>query len=204
MKKKLIAVMFVLILTCMAVCFVACTDNGEKVSYTATDLFWKTPEYSSVIYSVKANKLTLQELETLASLQGIVAQTTSAIYINYSDDCDFWLNKCRKDYGLQVVEVDDVWQLIDSFKSYLNSGKYVLYDSTADEGVSYLNQSINYATVVSGVERYLMVSSSLESVAQQHGLTLGKDVRYSTTREIFDSYKSSLCNSPKSVQVATT
>ena len=192
MKRKITATILMVLLICVFFCLASCKKDDKQVSYVDADLFWKTSECSSVIYSVQADKLTQQELETIVSLQGIVAQTSPSIYINCDKDTAFWLKDGRAKYGWQVVDITDIWQLIDSFRSYLANGKYVLYDSTADKGVSYINQSINYATVVAGAEKYLMVSQSLQALAEQKGLTLGKDVRNSSTKEIFDEYKDSL------------
>ena len=128
----------------------------------------------------------------VASLQGIVAKTNASIYIRSSNETSDWLSQCAAQYGLRVQNISDPWELLDMFKSYISDGKYVLYTSSNDEGASFYEQSVNYATTVAGAESYLMVSADIENKAIECGLTIGKDVRKSSTEEIFNQYKDKL------------
>lgn len=167
------------------------TGNGD-VSYGGTDVFWSAPGYGNVVYSVKTDKMSAQEIETAVSLQGIVAQTQASIFIDSDAESRAWLDKCASDYGLKIVNVDSVWDLIDIFRRYVTDGKYVLYNSTYDAGAFAREQTINYATVVAGVEKYLMISKDLEATAVENGLTLGKDVTSYNTASVFAEYKDRL------------
>ena len=194
MKKTALLLCFAILVTCF-VGLVACRKNPQNEDDTPakTDLFWRSPDYSQAVYVVKANAMSAQELEMVASLQGIVAQTSAAIYIDYDQDSSLWLSQCADLYGLQIVNIENCWKLVETFRSYIGDGKYVLYSSRHDENAAPMEQSINYATVVAAVDHYLMVSEDIEEQAKQSGLTLGRDVTEGcNTASIFAEYKDRL------------
>ena len=193
MKKWALLLCSALLIVCCAG-LVACDNTTPSEDEKATtDLFWRAPAFSQVVYVVNANAMTGQELEMVASLQGIVAQTSAAIYIDYDDNSSAWLTQCADLYGFRTQRVKNCWELVDLFGSYINENKYVLYTSVHDANASPVAQTINYATVVSAVDNYLMVSQDLEAEASKHNLVLGKDVREDyTTETIFAEYKDKL------------
>lgn len=183
----------VMCLVAVSLVFTACNDNSEdKVSYMPTELFWRTPQMSSVVYAIEADDLTTQEAEMIASLQGIVAKQSASIYIDADEESKQWLTYAAEKYGFLVEYVSDPWQLVSMFSGYINGMKYVLYNSHGDSSTTLFDQTINYATTVAGADRYIMVSASLEAKAVKAGLVLGKDVRLSNTGEIFNEYKDRL------------
>lgn len=192
MKKWAFLLCSILLVLCCAG-LVACDKHPSDDTPAETDLFWKAPNYSQVVYVVNANALTAQELEMVVSLQGIVAQTSATIYIDYDSDSAMWLKQLTELYGVHVQYADNCWQLVETFRNYIKDDKYVLYSSTHDKNASPIAQSINYATVVSAVDNYLMVSADLQNEAANHNLSLGKDVREDyNTASIFAEYKGRL------------
>ena len=188
-KSLLILLVAVFIFSVTAVCF-GCNEEKENVVTEEREMYAKTQGYSQTLYVLDSEDFTKQQLETAVSLQGIVAQTESAIYIQTPDD--YWLSDIKEKYEIRTIQVANIWELIDQFGNYIKDSKYVLYQSTADEGASFTGQSINYATVVAAVDNYVLISESLQNEAIAHGLTLGKDVTSESTRSIFETYKDSL------------
>lgn len=186
-KMKIIGflLMFMSIVT-----LVGCKKNNDK--NIETRIYPKTNEASKVVYVVNGQAMNSIELEMVASLQGIVAQQTPSIFINDDEESEAWINEYKTKYNLRLVNVDNAWDLVDTFKQYITDNKYVVYTSTHETNAPAFDQSINYATVVASCDNYLMISSSLETLAQNHGLSKGKDVRDETTTTIFNAYKNSL------------
>lgn len=156
-----------------------------------TGLYYRVPAHSSVIFTIESSKMTKQEYVLVASIQGIVAQTQASIFIIEDSDDQLWLDQCAATYELSVVPIDNAWDLVTTFKSYIKDSKYVLYNNTNDLGVSYSDLSINYATTVAGVENYIMVSKSIEDAAISNDFELGLDVTTSewNTEYVFNKYK---------------
>ena len=186
----MLATLLMILMCCLIL--VACDKEEERVSYTSTDLFWRAPSRSMVIYSIDTDNMTAQETEMIASLQGIVAKRSASIYIDSDDESERWLEYASEKYGFIVEKVSDPWQLVSMFGAYIGAGKYVLYNSHGDAETTMFDQTINYATTVSAAEGYLMIAASLEDEAIAAGLTLGKDVRLSNTATIFSEYKDKL------------
>lgn len=122
-----------------------------------------------VLYSIPDSALSGAESTLVATLQGIVARTsTQQIYIDLvAGGYPTWLQDLQTSYGVTVSPVADPWWLVDHFQSSLTG--YILYQSGDD--------SINVATSLAGVERAVAVEASLESQAIAHGLSLVLDVR---------------------------
>lgn len=192
--RKSSALILTALIAVLACCLIlaACNKEEERVSYTSTDLFWRAPSRSAVVYSINTDNMTAQETEMVASLQGIVAKQSAAIYIDSDDESAQWLEYASQKYGFIVEKISDPWQLVYMFGAYVNGGKYVVYNSHGDTDTTLFDQTINYATTVSAAEGYLMVAASLEDEAIAAGLSRGKDVRLSDTEEIFNEYKDRL------------
>lgn len=192
--RKSSALIITVLIAVLACCLIlaACNKEEEQVSYTSTDLFWRAPSRSAVVYSISTDNMTTQETEMIASLQGIVAKQSASIYIDSDDESAQWLEYASEKYGFMVERISDPWQLVYMFAAYLNGGKYVLYNSHGDTDTTLFDQTINYATTVAAADDYLMVAASIEDKAIDTGLTLGKDVRLYNTETVFDEYKDKL------------
>lgn len=198
-RAKIIKPVFIICLLALliAVSLVALTacDEEQPLSYVETDLFWRAPAHSEVIYVISTDDMTAQETEMITSLQGLVAKRSASIYIDSDEESEVWLDYVSEKYGFVVERIGDPWQLLDMFRAYVTDGKYVLYDSNYDAAGSMFGQSINYATTVAGAEGWLMIPATLSEEAEEAGFVLGKDVRLCNTEEIFYEYRDRLNNS---------
>ena len=71
------------------------TENEEKPIHTS--VYWKAPKVADTIYTIDASKLSQTMYATLESLQGILAQTESRIFVYSGDELrDEWINDMQK------------------------------------------------------------------------------------------------------------
>lgn len=191
--NKILVCLIVLVFTfCMCSCHKNKQNNKKnEILNPKIGLYYRVPAHSSVIYTIESSRMTSQEYALVTSIQGIVAQTQSSIFIIEDSDDQLWLEQCVKAYDLSVVPFDNAWDLVTIFKSYVKESKFVLYNHTSDPEISYSDLSINYATTIAGVENYIMVSKSLEEIAISKGFELGLDVTTSewNTEHVFNTYK---------------
>lgn len=155
-------------------------------------------ETADTLYYIKADSLSSEEKQTLMSLQGIVAQTKSEIFLYYRM-YEPWFQALQEYYGIKMIEVKSVWEMVDMFKEHLADSGYVryhYYDSAETEyNLDYPEAygSANVATMISGVYKYLMVDDSLISEAQAIGLVQNADAfDYFTQIDAFYDLKDSL------------
>lgn len=141
--------------------------------------FFKTKEVAKTIYAIDGSKWDGDMNTTLQSLQGILAQDKAEVFV-YSGlkNRDEWFFDMQHDYKFKVVNIENPWDLILKFKDRFNS-KFVLYTSPSNNSQS-KNTSINNATAVSGVEKYLMISDNLKDEAESYGLIQAEDVTDTT------------------------
>lgn len=194
MKTKKILVMalvlVVVALICVGIGLVIAVNNMKKEKIE-TDKFYRSPSVADTIYVLDAETMSLAEQYLAVSLQGIVAQRQPSIYIEFSQQSDTWREDLEINNDIIFVDVGSVWELVSRFSGDIAEMRYVLFDSP-ETSLNMFNQSVNYAATVAGVERYVMIDSSIEKEALANGLELGKDVRNASTREIFDEYKDKL------------
>lgn len=158
---------------------------------------YKPDGFAQTVYVIKASNMSRAEREMITSLQGILAQHKATIFIEdldgaaESQDTKYWLDDLIERYGIKVEYVRNAWTLLSMFSNYVTDCKYVLYTSVETSDNAY-DQSINMAATVSGMEGYIMIDKSIELLAISRGFTLGRDVRESTLREIFEEYKDKL------------
>ena len=197
MKKALSWVVLACMLIAALLSLFSCREkddpNQTKMS-GKTGLYYKPDGFADSVYAIKAEDLSDEEYVTACSLQGILAQERAAVYIVGDDDySETRLREMSGKYGFRIVAAPDLWELVKMFSSQFG-GKYVLYNDYADANTGYGDQSINYATTVSGAEKYLMVAKSRESLAKDAGLQLGFDAAAEgvNTRYIFEHYKDKL------------
>lgn len=172
---------------------IACGNDAPSAPPAPkTGMFFKPDGYADKVYAIREKDMSGKELTMVSSLQGILAQTEATVFIEGSvgSDADT-LSAAAQKYGFEVEYVNDAWTLVGRFADRID-GKYVLYSDVSDDNVSVLDQSINYAAVVAAADNYLMVAASEENAAKAAGLTMGKDARELSTREVFDEYKTEL------------
>lgn len=164
------------------------TNTGDTEQMIKEGVYYRSPKIASKVYVVDARKLTKAERIMLVSLQGILAQEESTIYFkNVGEDKEFF-EQIQNSSTFEVVYEDDAWKLVDLFKNKINSKRFVSFTSIDTSGFAY-DLSINHAATISGVEKWLMVESTIVPKALEHGLIFGKDATSYTTRSIFEEYK---------------
>ena len=117
-----------------------------------TGMFFRPNGHEDIIYVINSKAMTAPEYAMIVSLQGIVAQDKTAIFIIEDKDDQAWIDEAKDAYGLSTVKVFDPWDLVITFADYIKDSKYVLYNNHAESGVGYSDQTINYATTIAGVE----------------------------------------------------
>lgn len=179
--------------------FVACGVGEQETNDpkgSSNSIFYHADKPESV-YVVDGRTLTNDQKVLISSLQGIVAQDTAEIYMIRDQNSAELLEMMKKNYP-QIYFEDvrsSLWDFVGNYADIF-SGKYILYNSHDQSGVTKYDQTINYATTVAGVEGYIMVSKTMENEAKEHGFILGVDVTEGYTAEsIFDAYKNELNNS---------
>lgn len=178
----------------LSACLAGCASGGGKETEKEgrTGMFYKPSGFADTVYAIRESDMTGKELTMVSALQGILAQNKATIYIEGSEGATAErLSEMSVKYSFSVEYVNDAWSLIRRFAGGLG-GKYVLYNDASDVGVSYADQSVNYASVIASVEHYLMIPKSEEKAARAAGLTLGADATELNTRSVFETYKDRL------------
>lgn len=194
-KRKSIIFAILAALICLATAAVVMTACDNDTTPAAKDgktgLYFKPQTYADKVYAIDRENMSEAEWIAVTSLQGIVAQEEAAIFVIDDEGSDEeMLESIASRYGFSVETVYDPWALIDIFRDRITESKYVVYNLSGEAGTAYGDQTINYATTVAGVKKYLMVSSALEARALAEGFTLGEDVREGiSTRTVFERYK---------------
>ncbi len=125
------------------------------------------------LYSVRTSNLNFDELTTLQTLSGIVAQKRPEIWI-MGAGTGMWADHLETDYGIPFTAVGDVapgadleWMLNHFSDRY---DGYILYDFAANP------DSRTVATSLSGILKAVAVNVDLEAAAQGFGLSKTLDV----------------------------
>ena len=198
MKRKALTLFITVTMVLSAFALPACGKGKKSADLepdTSLSMFYKSKPRADLIYVIKASDMTPAERYMIASLQGLVARTVPAIYINEDENAASanWLNEYKAGEGFETQNVSDPWALVDIFRDYITGRKYVLFNPVVTGGLNYADQSVNYAATVCGQEGWLMVASESEGRAISEGLTLGRDVRTGVdTTSIFREYKDRL------------
>ena len=162
------------------------TETVQK--YTGTEYYLDGFETAKTLYVIghKGSTLSIPERFCALGLQGLVARNggQSQIAVVYDrGSYNTWLQELQSTYGIELVYVNDLWSLIDQFKSYIVDSHYVSYAffdeahpeaSDTGELCSYAN-----ACTIAGQEGWLPIDSNLEAQVQELGLTAGTKMAYS-------------------------
>lgn len=128
----------------------------------------------------------------ISSLQGITAQTSSRIIITGGGEAsyDHYVSYLQTKRGHTVNIYTDPWELVARFGSEIKDNGYIKLVRSGN--------NINMASVIAGVEGWLVVPQSLTAVAEQRGLVKRYDfgdknmTDLDRKREVFESYKDRL------------
>ena len=123
----------------------------------------------TLLYVIPVAAMTGPERVLIATLQGILAQDSDEqIYIHPEvGGYETWLQDLVTNHGVTRVDIGDPWWLVDHFRPSITG--YLLYATG--------NDSISAATSLAGLERAVLVESSIEAQAVAHGLSLVLDMR---------------------------
>ncbi|GFP78187.1 hypothetical protein bsdtw1_04381 [Clostridium fungisolvens] len=117
------------------------------------------------LYVISEDTMSESEKTLIATLQGVVNNKSyHQIYTLNSNQPDYqiWLEDLKKNYGVTYKNVSDPWELVYSFKDYVDG--YVLYDERN-------NPSINNACSLCSLKNSIAVDTSIEYKVKLHGIT---------------------------------
>lgn len=216
MRKKTFFAMFLLaVLVALSVSMTACkkkTQTREPIVVPEDFSYFRETKYKDHLYVIKENILNDAEKLAVVSLQGITAQLDGEggeIYLEDSREVlkdgeggsyNFWLKDFTENYGKTYEYVDSLDELILKFKDRLVDNGFILCSSDYHKASSVRrgDDSVNVATTIAGVEKWLIVDTTLKERAETvWGLTQKIDVTTGTdkTKEwVFEEYKDKLIN----------
>ena len=148
---------------------------------------------------VRTSNVSLSQLHTLAVLQGLVARTEAAIFLDYGMESSRYAMKEFENAGHKLVYNDangNPWNfasVVEKFKSHIADGGYILYSTTQDHGQ--LNTATNLATIYG----WLPVTPELEETVISLGLTKKEDISEDEIdleylKEFYEEHKDSFRN----------
>lgn len=184
--KRIIGLVIILILSLQLVACISGDDNMNQKSinlsnyhYTNTDI-----KVSKHLYVIKEENIKgYSEKILIQTLQGVLAQEKAEIYLVMNDAYELWLTDLAQNYGITYEYVNSVWDLVDKYKQRIND-QYVLYFENID--------SVNIACTYAGLEGVIAISTDIEEIAIQHGLTLKKDVTNETYEWLLETYENQI------------
>ncbi|GAA5003607.1 hypothetical protein GCM10023317_37310 [Actinopolymorpha pittospori] len=143
------------------------------------------------LHVVAESALSQPERILVATLQGQLARRrptggeVPGIYVDVPGvGYEVWLADLADRYGIDLVEADGAWDLVDLFRQNGAHGEPV------DSFVVYRQNeaSANVATTLAGLTGAVAVEETLEPVALQHGLRRLLDVRGRDDRWVMENY----------------
>ncbi len=151
---------------------------------------------SEEIFVIRSSNLSAAEKQAVIALQGLVAKSKPAIFIDYGNaTCEFSINELEK-AGHIIVRCDETgkeWKfesLVSRFKSYIKDSGYILYSTVSDHG------QLNTATNLATLNGWLPVSAEIEEKTASLGLVRkadisGDDIDIAYQRKFYEKYKDS-------------
>ena len=113
--------------------------------------------------------LPLHERLLITSLQGLVNRVEPCIYlIKGTNSRLFWLEHYGERYGVTWETAPDLWDLVDLFKGMARGA--VVYDPA-------LEDTINVATTLAGIEDLIIIHPDQIAEARGHGIEILWDLR---------------------------
>lgn len=187
MNKLKRSVIFVLLIS-----LVFSTAACSKTDARETAVLPSVNATKSVIYIINRADMSNGEYSVVSSLQGIVAQSESRIFIEDGENMVFLKKYLEENKDIQIKRMSTVSDLIAENSSFINDNGCVLFE----EGN---NPTVNMAFTVSGMEKYLAVPLSCKDEIEKMGIGVKIDFteknngKYTVTQEdIFEKYKDKL------------
>ncbi len=167
------------VFSCLGLCtmlLTGCNPTPIPVTFPPSGL--------ETLWVVDPDALSSAEQTLVLTLQGLVADGSSAIWIK-----DVGMNALiladLKEEGINIREAGSVWDLLDEFREAVAGS--VLYDLGTD--------SINVATSLCGPLRAVAIDTSLQDQAKAAGLAVLADARGMDEVEAFDTYSEMFASS---------
>ncbi len=149
--------------------------KSEAELYAMEDTLKDYP-LNEEITVIRSSKLSSAQLRTVIALQGIVAKTKPAIFIDYGNDTSKYNISELSAAGYTLSRTDgdgNEWSfssIIKKFAPSITDGGYVLYSTINDHGQ--INTATNYSTLYG----WLAVPKEVEETVIALGLTKKKDI----------------------------
>ena len=149
--------------------------KSEAELYAMEDTLKDYP-LNEEITVIRSSKLSSAQLRTVIALQGIVAKTKPAIFIDYGSDTSKYSINELSAAGYTVSRTDgdgNEWSfssIIKKFAPSITDGGYVLYSTINDHGQ--INTATNYSTLYG----WLAVPAEVEETVKSLGLVKKKDI----------------------------
>ncbi|BCZ46309.1 exported protein [Clostridium gelidum] len=132
-----------------------------------TSNYIKNPIIPTYLYVISQDIMSSSERTMIATLQGLVNSHCSfQIYTlnSMQPDYQIWLDDLKNSYGILYKNISDPWELLDTFKNYVDG--YVLYNNE-----SIKDPSINNACSLASLNNCIAVDQSIEDKVKIHGIT---------------------------------
>ncbi|MCL5028191.1 MAG: T9SS type A sorting domain-containing protein [Bacteroidetes bacterium] len=132
------------------------------------------------LYSVTDINFSLNQLITIETLQGILAQTKPRIYRISSPSYMIWLNDLKKSYGVNVLTTYDgnFTGLIEHFKDQIKN--YIVCDLQ--------DNSVNAAISLCGITNSVAITQDNIALFESLGIHMLADVRGKDDAWFFNNY----------------
>ncbi len=159
----------------------------ELSEYTGEEYYFGNFTTADTLYVIGSGDadLTIPERFCALGLQGLVAaKGESQIVVSYNlDSYNQWLQELQDVYGIELVYVHNLWDLVDQFKEYITDSHYTSYEFFNENSPTSgsFNEQVSYANActIAGQEGWLPIDSDLIAEAEEHGLTAGTKTAFS-------------------------
>ncbi len=193
--KKIKRIVKIIIITLLMVLLSSCKNDKEVDNLikreTGFSYYQQTKfndENHLFVFGRENNHyLNHQELTLGQTIQGIFAQDKVTFFALPNLQSEYWLNYLKDEYNLtsQNVTLDEMILMYqEKFEDY----GYILYDYQNNQ------KSLNVATSLAGITKYIAVDKSLEERVIQLGLEMKLDVSLMTEKQMFEQYKDEFNN----------
>lgn len=185
--RRLQKITICLLTLCLLIGTVACNRQGGTTE--VDDGYFKamTMTEGELCVFDRSESLTHEQAYFAESVQGLMAQIGNAKYYHYRPDSyDTWLQEIGDRYGKATRDVTVEEMLADYVDTFAGGG-YVLCDLKN-------GASANCARSIAGAKQVVIVDTTLEAWAQEHGLVKQFDATAMTEKQCFETFRDAFDN----------
>lgn len=176
MKRKLLEIASTISVLVVLIFILGCT-NKEAVRFERKMPGGSVPEK---LYVLNVNdSLSWAEKNLLSCFQGLVNRKETRIYLNGSEDDQFWLDYYDKTFGIKNERIPNAEDLLTRFASEIEG--YIVYPPES-------NHLLNVATTIGALENLLPATPAQEMLLQKVGLTKKKEL-FDDGRNMLEIYE---------------